>query len=90
MSKHTPTPGPLVVGINTSELPYRVYSEETQSNVGYFYAEADAERFAAHDVLVEALKEALHFLNFSEETDAPHMQRIRAALAALAAAGAKS
>ncbi|WDZ97949.1 hypothetical protein Herbaro_09265 [Herbaspirillum sp. WKF16] len=47
-----PTAGPLVVDTNTPDLPFRVYSETTQGNVGFFLTEADAQRFAAHEDLV--------------------------------------
>lgn len=41
------TKGHMVVDTNTSQIPFRVYSEATQSNVGYFMNESDAELFAA-------------------------------------------
>ncbi|MGP1715571.1 MAG: hypothetical protein ACTS9Y_00195 [Methylophilus sp.] len=38
--------GPFVVDTNTPELPYRVYSESSQGNIGFFLSESDAELYA--------------------------------------------
>lgn len=50
------TPGPMVVDHNTVDLPFRIYSKATGGNIGYAYAEADADLFAAASDLLDALK----------------------------------
>lgn len=50
-----PNQGRLVVDSNTPELPFRVYSEATQGNIGFFFSAADAQRFAASGTLLEEL-----------------------------------
>lgn len=87
------TPGPFVVDYNTPDLPFRVYSKSTQSNVAYFHNEADAEAFSnarnSHSALIAALRDSLRMLEavrYSAGLGKSQLERIAAARAALAAA----
>ncbi len=84
-----PTAGPMVVDTNTPELPFRVYSLTTQGNIGFFLAEADAQRFAAHEALVEALQQIAKSSQAEFGCYYTNLRNISAAKQALAAAGVK-
>lgn len=61
MNKHTQ--GPLRVDVYSHDTPFRVFSQQTQGNVGLFFSEADAQLFAVASDLILALQSALEHSN---------------------------